>query len=1097
MKIKFCLFLCLILCFSTMPSGEAKTEQAFFTSGDFEFVLLEDGTAQITKHLRLTDILTIPDELDGHIVTSIGDSAFYTCYDLISVMLPNSIKSIGHQAFSDCSNLTYIKLSENLNDIGDEAFSGCSGLTFITLPNSLKFIGNYAFSGCSGLTSIAMPDSVITIGDGAFAYCWGLTSIILSNSLTAIGNQAFSMDSNLTTITLPDSITEIGSNPFSGCGKLREIHVSANHPTLATIDGVLFRKREKQLVCYPAGKENSSYDVPKGIRVIGDSAFYGCYNLNSVSLPDTVTTIENGAFYSCTGLTSITLPNSITDIGANPFASCDNLKSIMVSPEHPTLATIDDVLFYKPEKRLVCYPATKDDSSYAVPQGIRVIGDSAFNRCLNLNSIFLPDSVMSIGNKAFFYCNNLSSITLPVGLTVIGDSLFALCEKLTSITLPDSLQIIEATAFFGCDSLHSITVPEGVKAIGEMAFANCERLTSVTLPSSLTTIGDRAFEYYDSRIVFTVTRGSYAEQYCKDNRMEYNYLDSSDAGESFGSAATTTANGTEMSGGYSRVLPDGDYLIACTADTSYYLDIDGTDLSAANGTDVAIWNLEGNQPNQCDIWTITYHDGFYTIRQKGTDMYLDVNEDNGSMLAPNTNVQVWTGNFATNQQWAISQNGSAYRIQARCSGFSLDLMDATLENGMNVVQFPSNDSNSQKWSFIPYDSAHFHGAEQFNIYREGKILTVLNKEFEDYVFANPAMDDEIDDNLAFYLCALAFSTYEKEDIYNSLESLGFTKIYTSTEEYIVSSQHKAAFALGKKQISEDRTIVFISVRGSADGGDWNTNFGTGFWTTLVNGKHEGFMISVNNIIEQLKIFLETDNLADKSITYVITGHSLGAGVANLLAVELSDDEIGVNKSNVYNYNFATPDVARKWPLDFNDNGIHNNIKNICNSIDVVPNLPGSVGDGIGVPGFIWGKFGITRWFEFAPEVDDAENVFDLIGKRIDANHMEATYLYCLASGILHINSEADIVNVPERTIILYNELEQETDQIEPGEYTSGDYIYRLYENGEAQIVQYIGHDSTVTVPATLDGHPVTAIGDDAFSCHSVIAKPEWHKTAML
>ena len=50
--------------------------------------------------------VVIPDEVTymsrTRKVTSIGDCAFYSCSDLISVTIPNSVTSIGNHAFYDC-----------------------------------------------------------------------------------------------------------------------------------------------------------------------------------------------------------------------------------------------------------------------------------------------------------------------------------------------------------------------------------------------------------------------------------------------------------------------------------------------------------------------------------------------------------------------------------------------------------------------------------------------------------------------------------------------------------------------------------------------------------------------------------------------------------------------------------------------------------------------------------------------------------------------------------------------------------------------------------------------------------------------------------
>ena len=240
-----------------------------------------------------------------------------------------------------------------------------------------------------------------------------------------------------------------------------------------------------------------------------------------------VTAIGDMAFFYCTSLTSITLLDSISSIGANPFAYCKKLTQIIVSPDHPTLATIDGVLFEKPTRTLICYPYTFTAESYAVPQGIQAIGNRAFCGCSSLTSIILPDGLTSIGKGAFSSCDSLTSITLPDTLTSIGESAFSRCISLTSITLPDTLTSIGESAFSGCTSLTSITLPDSVTAIGGSAFLGCLSLTSITLPDTLTSIGDMAFADCPN-LTLTVPRDSYALAYAKENGIPYTYTDSMD-----------------------------------------------------------------------------------------------------------------------------------------------------------------------------------------------------------------------------------------------------------------------------------------------------------------------------------------------------------------------------------------------------------------------------------------------------------------------------------------------------------------------------------------------------------------------------------------
>ena len=75
-----------------------------------------------------------------------------------------------------------------------------------------------------------------------------------------------------------------------------------------------------------------------------------------------------------------------------------------------------------------------------------------------------------------------------------------------------------------CFSLRDFVIPDSVMTIGDCAFQSCIRLQSITVPDSVTQIGDDAFGYYTS-LVLTVTRDSYAEQYAKENGLEYTYSD--------------------------------------------------------------------------------------------------------------------------------------------------------------------------------------------------------------------------------------------------------------------------------------------------------------------------------------------------------------------------------------------------------------------------------------------------------------------------------------------------------------------------------------------------------------------------------------------
>lgn len=162
-----------------------------------------------------------------------------------------------------------------------------------------------------------------------------------------------------------------------------------------------------------------------------------------------------------------------------------------------------------------------------IPEGVLVIGESAFANCHLLEKVFLPDSIEMIDQYAFAGCEKLKSIYLPEGLDTIEEGAFSGCSSLSSILIPSTVTFIGYFAFEGCISLSSMRVdddnetydsrydcnaiietennkllfgsyktiiPEGTKIIGSGAFKKCRSLKVMHIPTSVHTIEFRAFE---------------------------------------------------------------------------------------------------------------------------------------------------------------------------------------------------------------------------------------------------------------------------------------------------------------------------------------------------------------------------------------------------------------------------------------------------------------------------------------------------------------------------------------------------------------------------------------------------------------------------
>lgn len=138
-----------------------------------------------------------------------------------------------------------------------------------------------------------------------------------------------------------------------------------------------------------------------------------------------------------------------------------------------------------------------DSGEVVIPETIegyevKKIG-SAFDGCKNLTEVTIPDSVTEIGSSAFYYCASLSKVELSTNLTKIGDYAFYGCINLKEIAIPDSIIEIGDFAFCHCKSLLKVKLSNGLNKIGGSAFHRCQNLTAITIPDSVTYIGKAAF----------------------------------------------------------------------------------------------------------------------------------------------------------------------------------------------------------------------------------------------------------------------------------------------------------------------------------------------------------------------------------------------------------------------------------------------------------------------------------------------------------------------------------------------------------------------------------------------------------------------------
>ena len=518
-------------------------EQEIITSGDWEYRVLADGTAEITNYSNLeATSIQIPETLDRRKVTNIIGFALLDCSRNSSFAVsPDhpTLAVIDGVLFSkpDKRLIAYPKakagdtyaIPQGIEMIGDLAFANCTSLTSISIPNSVTNIGGVAFQHCYSLTNISIPNSVTSIGIAAFQHCYSLTNISIPNSVTSIGGAAFYACSSLTSISIPNSVTSIGTEAFDECPNLT-LTVGRN-----SYAEQYAKENNIPYTVQDTTENNASYALPDDsddwkYRILADvQEIITSGDWSYRVLADGTAQITG---YSILGATSIQIPDTldsreVTDVSGRSFIRLNENSTFIVSSDHPTLAGIGGVLFSKPDKRLIAYPSSRESSTYAIPQGIETIGEFAFSDCTSLTNITIPNSVTSIGNSAFYDCSSLTSISIPESVTSIETWAFRGCSSLTSISIPNSVTSIRPGAFFNCSSLISIPIPNSVTSIGDNALARCSSLTSISIPDSVTSISDGAFNNCPN-LTLTVGRDSYAEQFAKNHNISYTYKDAND-----------------------------------------------------------------------------------------------------------------------------------------------------------------------------------------------------------------------------------------------------------------------------------------------------------------------------------------------------------------------------------------------------------------------------------------------------------------------------------------------------------------------------------------------------------------------------------------
>ena len=316
---------------------------------------------------------------------------------------------------------------------------------------------------------------VKVIGAEAFYHNKYVRRIVIENGIEEIWVNSFYNCENLEYVYLPASMKYntaseqwlgTSSIKFERCFNISCIEVSPDNPNLTSLDGNLYSKDMKELICFAPNNQITEFTLPSSVEKIGPYAF-SYTKVKSVKLNDGLKVIGDSAFWF-SEIEEITVPGGI-ELSDYSFAYCSYLKSVTIE------------------------------------EGVTKIPTACFIDCHSLIEVNLPSTVSEIGDFAFATCTRLYMLTLPEGLKTIGSSAF--CDaSLVSITLPSTLEEIMPDAFLACNrlfvinNLSALVLERGSEDFGGIAYYAIE-INS--------TVNNENIHLTDDGLVF----------YCTDDRV--------------------------------------------------------------------------------------------------------------------------------------------------------------------------------------------------------------------------------------------------------------------------------------------------------------------------------------------------------------------------------------------------------------------------------------------------------------------------------------------------------------------------------------------------------------------------------------------------
>ncbi len=559
-----------IIAFPPARTGEYTVPTSVNTLSDYSFYSSKLSKVNWTPG-QITSIssyafqnASIVGQLDLTGVEYIGDSAFYKCYNLTSVIMSADVESL-FATFEGCTNLTTITFPSNcsLTSIGRGTFvntsirelripegvvsitdalhytndgtnfSASQRLDYLYLPSTLK-----SFTAANGSTSRSSFIDTVELAEGMTSFNSTTTTssiytfnevrerMIIPSTLTAIHN----------TNMYSSTILEIRGSVTDGTRSsiLIPTNCNFNGKILVPANDLELYKSSSAWSKY-ASKIVSSLDVtvtfsnPLGTSFASQTIAYGTTPLNpgtpTCNYPEGVfagwyyydeTTRENLPFNFGTSAnnyqdgmklyTDLTITATWSGIGADRYLEYE-LKG---DGTYEIVGPLDESEFASFTELII--PAYAPDTTIPVTS----IASHAFDfdsgwLCNIQTLIFNPNGSYVIGAHAFRGCNSITSVDLS-GVTYIGNSAFHGCAKIATLNIPSSVAYVGSNAFSGCTRMTNLTWERGNNILAGISGGFIDQHGNIAVNTDINQIGGEFYTYYENGehdIEFSTTLGEH------------------------------------------------------------------------------------------------------------------------------------------------------------------------------------------------------------------------------------------------------------------------------------------------------------------------------------------------------------------------------------------------------------------------------------------------------------------------------------------------------------------------------------------------------------------------------------------------------------